>query len=260
MAKGKRSRARGAGLIPGIWTALAASVRWFWRHPQPVILAFVVAASGSALWQFALRSDAFAIAAVQTPAHVDLAVPGSLIGRNVWAVDLDALAADFSRQQPTLKRVRVTRELPNVLRIHAIRRVPLARVLLGTWYGIDAEGVLVPLEDDGERLVRFSGFERALKTGQPNTDERLVVALRVLPRLRRHPALGARTLTELNVSDPAQIRFIMDGLTEIRCGGEDDLDGQLERLRATMRVLAAQQVGASYIDLRFPEPVVGEAT
>ena len=235
-------------------------VIWLWRHPQPAILAAVLLASGAGLWRFARGSDAFAIAAVHTPAYVELSVPESLIGRNVWSVDLQTLAAQLSRQQPTLKRVRVTRELPNVLRVHAVRRVPLARVLVGRWYGIDAEGMLVPLKDDGERLVRLSGFEPALKTNQPNTDERLVVALRVLARLRRHPALGARNLTELNVSDPGQIRFIVDGLTEIRCGGEDELDAQLERLRATLRVLAAQQMGASYIDLRFPEPVVGEAT
>lgn len=256
----KKSRARGPGLIPGAWRALGAAMRWLWHHPQPAVFSAFLLLSAAALTQFARSSDAFAIAAIQTPPHVELSVPERLIGRNLWSVDLDALAADLGRQQPTLKRLRVTRELPNVLRIHAVRRVPLARVLVGRWYGIDAEGVLVPMDDGGERLVRLSGFEQALKTGQPNTDERLVVALRVLQRLRRHPSLTARTLTELNVADPAQIRFIVDDVTEIRCGSEENLEAQLARLRATMRVLAAQQVGAAYIDLRFAEPVVGEAT
>lgn len=256
----KRSRGRGPGLIPRVWRAAIAVVRWTWQHPQPAIAAALLLAAAASLWSFVRRSDAFVIASVQAPPNVELALPNRLVGRNIWTVDLQALAAELGRQQPVLKRVRVTRELPNVLRVFAIRRVPVARVLAGRWYGLDQEGYLVPLEDEGGRLVQLSGFEHGLKMGQPNTDARLSIALRVLPRLRRHPALAARKLTEVHVADPGEITFIVDDVTEVRCGREEELDAQLERLRATLRVLAAQQVGASYIDLRFPEPVVGEAT
>ncbi len=260
----KRSRRRYSGLVPallrGVWAAARAAV----RHPQWVAAVLILAAAAAGLARVAAKTDAFRITAVQWPADVRLAIRQPLIGRNLWTLDLRALAAELHAQAPSLKFVRVVRRLPGTLGIEAVRRVPVAEIRLGQRYGVDAEGVVFPMESAPPgALVRLVGLEQAarpIKPGHANADERLMVALRVLQRLRRHPALAGARLTDLNAADPQHLRFVLDDTTEIRCGSEAELPAQLDRLRAALRVITARQVAARYIDVRFTEPVVGQAT
>jgi len=96
--------------------------------------------------------------------------------------------------------------------------------------------------------------------GRENTDERLKLALRVAGSLRRTAPRIARRLTEMNVSNPAEIRFLLDGATEVRCGSETELSAHLERLQAALRVIARHPVDVGYIDVRFQEPVIHPRT
>jgi cell division septal protein FtsQ len=261
-SRGRRrpGRARAAG---GAWALKA--LRWAARHPQPVIALALCAAGAWGLWRHAQRTDAFRIQAVALPPNSTLRVPETLIGKNLWAVDIQALAESLSSQQPALKRVRVVRRLPNELRVEVIPRRPVAQVRLDRWHPVDGEGFIIaqPQRQAVEELPRLVGFEQAqppLRAGALNTDERLRLALRLRARLARDPALASRRLIEINVSQPAHIRFLLDGGMEVRCGTEAELTDQLRRLRAAMKVIAAQSVPVRYIDVRFAEPVVGQPT
>ncbi len=262
----RKRRKRWVGLLPRLGHGLWAAVWWIIRHPQPVMLAAMV---GGAIWgllSYIQRADAFRIAQVSLPANSSLALPEPLIGQNLWAVDLRALSERLTRQQPSLKEVRVTRQLPNALRIDAIPRIPAAQVHLDRWYPVDREGFILaePSGEPAERLIRLAGLDRtpgALKVGQQNTDERLQLGLRVLARLQRAPALVSRRLIEINVADPQQVRFVLAGETEVRCGSEVELEAHLARLQTALRALAKrQELAVQYIDVRFQEPVVGPRT
>ena len=125
------------------------------------------------------------------------------------------------------------------------------------------QGVAAQLDWVGQDLVRLSGVARAgaaLSVGKANTDERLLLALRILQKLRRTPALVSRRFTEINVADPQQIRFVLDDELEVRCGSEPELDAHLSRLRASLRAVSHQPFPVGYIDVRFQEPVVGPRT
>ena len=78
--------------------------------------------------------------------------------------------------------------------------------------------------------------------------------------IRRTPLSLSRRLIEINVVDPQQIRFLMEGDTEVRCGTESELDAHLQRLRVALRAIARQSLDAQYIDVRFQEPVVHPRT
>ena len=67
-------------------------------------------------------------------------------------------------------------------------------------------------------------------------------------------------MLEVNVSDPQQIRFLMEGDTEVRCGTEAELEAHLQRLRTALKAIARQSLDAQYIDVRFHEPVVHPRT
>jgi cell division septal protein FtsQ len=258
----RKSRRRLIGIGPRLGRALAAGLQSAIRHPQLLILSGVLLMAGWALWDHARRTDAFRITQVLLPSDSSLTLREPILNTNLWDLDIHALARELKQQQPWLKEVRVIRQLPNAIRVEAIPRIPLAQVRAGRCHPVDQEGFLLPPGSGvaSEDLVRFSGTGPALSIGKANTDERLLLALRILQKLRRNPVLVSRRLTEINVADPQQIRFVVDGELEVRCGSEPELDAHLSRLRASLRAVSQQPMSVRYIDLRFKEPVVGPRT
>lgn len=253
------------GLVPQLARGLAAVFVWLRHHPQPAAATAVMAGVLWVLWSYAQRSEAFRITQVLLPAQSSLKLPEPLLGNNLWALDIQALARTLHRQQPWLKTVRVVRELPSAIRIQAIERIPLAQVKLSQWYPVDREGFILPGagEEPSPTLIRILGFDRdrgGLNVGALNTDDRLTTALRVVQSLRRTAGPMSRRLTAVDVTNPQQIRLTLDGDTEVRCGAETDLGVQLERLRATLKIIAKQPMAVRYIDVRFKEPVIAPRT
>jgi len=262
--RARRSRRRSIGLVPGFGRGVWAACRWMLRRPQPALAAGLLGGMLWALWSYTQDADAFRIAHVLLPAESPLTLRKALIGESLWELDIRSLAEELSAQQPSLKQVRVVRQLPDTVRIVAIPRRPVAQVWFGRqWYLVDHDAFVLPEPNpepyDG--LIRMVGFERGgVKIGKDNTDERLHLALRVLDSLRRARLLISRRVTEVNVADLRQIRFLLNDDTEVRCGSEEELSAHLERLRGVLRALARQQIAVQYIDVRFQEPVVGPRT
>lgn len=261
-----RRRRRIIGIVPRLGRACWAAGRWAFRHPGSFLLIAGLSAGVWRLWGFAQRADVFRIAQVELPADSSLHVRQSLIGENLLTLDLGALARELKRQQPGLKEVRVVRRLPDTLTIEPITRVPVAQVRIGRWHEVDKDGFILPegSVEPAEHLIRLVGFERGgppLGAGKENDDDRLQSALRVLAALQRAPSLTARRLAEVDVADPQQIRFLIDGgATEVRCGSEAELGAHLERLGAALKAIDRHPFEVGYIDVRFPEPVIHPRT
>jgi cell division septal protein FtsQ len=260
-ARSKRRR-RILGLIPLAGRLVWAGGRRLARRPQIVLLAGALWATGWLLSSYVRRADAFRITQVHLPPDASLQLRRSPVGEHLFALDIRSFAEELHRQQPSLKAVRVIRRLPDTVRVELVPRLPVAQVRLERWHAVDAEGFILPdgAPEPAERLIRLTGFERAkspLRAGKRNTEERLLLALRVSQQLRRSPALVARRLTEVNVDEPQQIRFVLNGGTEVRCGSEAELDTHLDRLQQALRAVASQPFEVGYIDVRFQEPVIG---
>ena len=128
MAKRRR---RDAGVIPRLMGQARRGAPWVGKRSVPVAAAGIAAAVGAAVWCGASRSDAFRVTAVQLPLNSALKIPELVIGQNLWAVDLNAVAEGLKRQQPFLKQVRVIRSIPNTLRVETVQRTPVAQVRIG---------------------------------------------------------------------------------------------------------------------------------
>ncbi|MBI3087984.1 MAG: FtsQ-type POTRA domain-containing protein [Candidatus Omnitrophica bacterium] len=230
---------------------LVAPIRWAVRSPQAWLLPGLLGLSLLGLWRGMQQSEAFRITDVRLPLNSSLRVPDAVLGQNLWRIDVQALAQALQSQQPLLKRVRVIRIPPGTLQIEALERAPVAQVRLGQWYRMDSDGVVLPpgSATPHDRLVVLRGLDK--------TNERLPLALRLAARLRRVPALVGHRLTAVDVSRPEQLRFVIDEDVEVWCGGEEALPDHLERLRPVLHRVARNQLAVRYIDLRFPDPVVG---
>lgn len=229
------------------------------KRSVPVAAAGIAAAVGAAVWWGASRSDAFRVTAVQMPLNSALKIPESVIGQNLWAVDLNAVAEELKRQQPFLKQIRVIRSLPNALRVETVQRTPVAQVKLSAqWYAMDADGFILakPASAPSDALVILKGVEAPLKPGREQANDRLRLALRMVERLKQSPVLIGRRVTAVNVSNPKQLAFMLDQDVEIRCGDEGSLSHHLQRLRTVLRSVSRHQLAVRSIDLRFKDPVV----
>lgn len=259
-----RRRRRIVGLLPRLVRGLWLGGRWLTRHPQLLVVPVSLVLAGWTVWRAVNHLEAFRITRIQAVAS-SLKLPDSLIGANIWQVDIHTLAEQLHRQQPWLKEVRVIRDLPDGLRVETVERIPIAQVHLAQWHPVDLDGYILPQGQPRPAggLVRFVGIDspqEPLRAGQANASERLQLALRVVGLTRRSRVLAARPLTVVDVSDPRQISFIVDDTTEVRCGSEQELTDQLSRLGAALERIRRQQLDVRYIDVRFPEPVISPRT
>ena len=250
------------GVLPRLFGGVGAwTARIVW-HPRLLLLTGLAVAAAWAGQSWAMRAEVFRITRVETsPSLSSLSLPRPLIGTNLWALDLQALAEELGRAHPSLKDVRVARQLPNVIRIQGTPRVAVAQVRVDRWHPVDRQGFILTEASDGpsNELVRLVGFGprgAGLKIGRENADQRLALGLRAVEVLQRAPIGASRRVTEVNVEDPEQIRFLIDDEIEVRCGSEAELASGLQRLRAALDVLTKHAMAAQSIDVRFQEPVI----
>jgi len=227
-------------------------------NSRVVLLLLVAAGCVAAVASVAAQSRIFRIARIEAPPGIDLELPASLIGRNIWTVDLDVLAADLKAQQKHLKRIRVIRKLPNTLQVDALERIPVAQVKLAQWHLVDGEGFVLPAASPKawDQFVILKGVDTSLKPGQDQASERMYRALRLVARLRRSPLLSGHRLNAVDVGNAAQLKLVIDDI-EIRCGSENELAEQLDRLHTVLKTVLLESLNIRYIDIRFKDPVIG---
>lgn len=248
----RRSWRRRPGLIPQAATRLWRAVRWLIARPGLWTLVVVGGAIAAGGWFALNRTEAFRLERIDAPPGVAFTIPTGLIGRSIWRVDLQRLADDLKTQQPHLKRIRVIRRLPDTLVIEVLARVPVAQVKVSSnWRAVDREGVVLPA------LGRTPAAHLTVLR-DPKTDEERQRAVRLVELLQRAPELIGHRVTSLDVGDAEQLSFVLDETLEVRCGREDQLPQQLDRVRTALRLLALRSLDAQYLDVRFDEPIIGQ--
>ncbi len=182
-------------------------------------------------------------------------------GENLVGLDLGSVQQVIKRTHPEFKEVRVRRVLPSRIEIVLKRRTPIAQVALSRFVQIDKDFVILPGSSPTpfRNLVIIEGStsprDGAL-IGQRLADPAMQKAIRLAEAVRRSNVLGRHQLTKVNISDPRNIAFFVDGDIEIRIGGNHFL----ERLKILDQTLKSVELDASkvrYIDLRFDDVVIG---
>ena len=245
-------------MLPWLIRRLLDGARDAVRHPHLVVAIGVLVSAGALGWRTLHRSPMFQVARIEMPPDAPLTPPDALLTRNIWDVDLRAVAHALSRQHPALKQVRVIRELPSTIRIEPVWRVAVAQLRMDRrWYPVDADGVVWPegTAEPAQGPIRIVGVAQE-PGGGPAQEESLKLALRLVQRLARAPGRVGPQVRQLNVANVREIRLTLDPDIEVRCGGEAELDVQLERLQASLKALDHHALPVKAIDVRFPEPVI----
>ncbi len=244
--------------------ARTSSTAWWARLVVPLVSGgVVIAAALLGVRQFILGSGYFVVRQVQASNRLRVPLARSLLGQNLWRVNLPAVQRSTALANPAFKGVRVWRAWPQRIVVEAWPRTPVAQIRTSQYYLVDEEGFLLPqgAPSPMAQLPIVDGIEMPgvrLVPGQVNTAERLKVALAALRAWRAAPDMRAHRLLRLDVANPSQVTLYLDDGLEARLGPLADWPRRLPQLRRTLETLAQKQLAPAYIDLRFGEdPIIG---
>lgn len=169
-------------------------------------------------------------------------------GTNILALDLEGLASKIA-EDAWIAKASVVRELPDTVIVEVEEHRPVAVMLSGYFYLINAQGKPFKRLDDGERegLPIISGVERRLLMDDPATAEaRIGRALEVLAayQSKKRPRLG-----EIHVGDAGDVTlYTAERGAQYRLG-RGEVEPKLERLDALRAALGGDADGLAVVHL-----------
>jgi len=154
------------------------------------------------------------------------------------------------KKLPYVDTVRIARHLPGGVMFKITERVAVACIKFGTGYTlIDKEGRLLEAVDSAGGLPEIQGITlKKQKIGDILKDtipDEIAAMDELLSMLAEHDLL-ART-SVVNIKDPDNVTFVIDGNKTVKTGGNYRLDYKLIMLESTIAELTKSEAGT--IDL-----------
>jgi cell division protein FtsQ len=235
------------------------------------LLALVLAA-GFSVFRFACSAGLLTLRNISVDGckHSDPVALEGIVRRdfpaNILRIDLNQLRSRLE-QEPWIRRIEIRRILPSTLKIHVLERVPSVIAEIGGELELlDNEGFLLDHyhRDYGKLDVPvFCGLRgedaASYKVLQEDNSSRVRVGVQVLAELAAGSPDYTRTLSEVNLSDPANVKVLLvDDTVEVLLGDRDFL----KRFQTFMsnlpqyQDLKSQGKDIATVDLRFDSQIV----
>lgn len=250
--------------------------RYFARIAGWILGAAIVLAGATLTVQFALFSPRVVLADIEKiEVRGNQFVPRSAIlekfaadeGQSVLRIPLETRRAALE-QIAWVERASVQRILPNGIRVEITERTPVAFLRTGTELSLtDAQGVLLERPLEGEfAFPVVSGMSEL--TPQAERRKRMHIFLQFLKDADAARAGGAAQISEVDLSDPADLRAVVAGIPELATGagvaqesvlihfGEGDFVTKYKVFVENIAEWRASVGRVVSVDLRFARQVV----
>ncbi len=185
-----------------------------------------------------------------------------LIGKNIFAIDLQKIQNRLSRRYPQVDKIRIIKQFPNQLLITARKRLPFAQVSI--WnkiVTIDEYGVILSSATSRKKsLPLITGgrlINKQIIPGISLKNRRISTAIRIIDTFTNFSELNDYSINNIDVSNLSKIylRF-SKGLNVIV--DRDNLKKKAEVLGILLSRGKLDLKKVRYIDLRFKDPVIGK--
>ena len=184
----------------------------------------------------------------------------NLKGRNIFAVDLNTLAARLQTEYPEIAEIRLLKRFPDQILIATKKRFPFALAQVkGKTVIIDSQGIILSpsaINPAEYPLVLGVAAEKLLVSpGIQLKGEDITTALNIIKTFRMNKYLSIYKILRIDVSNLSQIEFnLTESLKVIM-----DQSNVPERIQLLSLMLSPQTKlqldEVDYIDLRFQEPI-----
>jgi len=188
----------------------------------------------------------------------------SVLGRNVFLVDLKSFKESIEEDHPELRDIIVRRVLPDRLVIQARQRRAVARVYGDRPHFIDKDGVSLPYPGNasgGENVPLILGIRATSPSiSGAAQKEKIGNALLLIDTLSQNQKLSRYRIKTIDMTDNRNISFFLSAKdaekVEIKIG-DGGFDKRLDVLATVLDQLGRDIEKVKYIDLRFEDPIVG---
>jgi cell division septal protein FtsQ len=170
--------------------------------------------------------------------------------------DLNKVVEDIRTRHPELSSVVVRRDFPSTLTIIAQKRIPFAIIGDGARL-VDNNGFAMPFDSEYVDLPVIVGVNaRHVPINAKSHSLRLEKALALLRALEKTRIYPEHMISQVDVTDYANIVFYLDERIEVKMGG-DDFSQKVAALKGILAQLKNDKdLSPQYIDMRFDDPAV----
>lgn len=256
----------------GLWVNARENLRKIFARfvltlvPFALSISLAVALSWAS-YAFAMQNDLFVLRQVTiengralTP---DLAwrFAGLRGGTPIFDINLSSVERIVRARNPEYKNVWVRRVLPGEIRIHLVRRAPIAQVQSGAFFLVDSEGMVIsqgqgaPFNDLAVILGSKSQIAQLKKGARVN---RVVMSqgIQLLKDVRRFDVLHGQRLSAIDISNPDNLVLWVNEKIEVRISSRN-LTSQMKKISEALANIDLDPERVKYVDLRFDDIVIG---
>ncbi|MDP2929340.1 MAG: cell division protein FtsQ/DivIB [Candidatus Omnitrophota bacterium] len=213
---------------------------------------------------FLNRSDYFRLRSVESSGAADkslIVVRNEILSnykdKNIFKIDLKAIARALEPRYPDAKYIIVKRSLPDKLSIILSFRKPVAILSNARNYPVDREGVVLVNMDssnlDGLYFIKGVDAKYAGRFRKKCESSNLKAALELIDEIKRARFLDRYRVKTLDASDMRSMSFMLGEDGPMVIIGYENLKGRLEALHDTLRDPRLVLDSINYIDVRFKD-------
>jgi cell division protein FtsQ len=179
-------------------------------------------------------------------------------GRNIFEIDINAIAGRIKNRHPVIKSAVVRRILPDTLEIYVIPRVPVAIIQGRENFPVDRTGMVLPPLEKPKNIPIITGLSIWLnpRIGEKIETKRLGSAFLLIDALGEVELRSEDRVVSIDASNYRNLSAYLKNGIEVKIGDENFSD-RLIGLRSTLENSDLNKENIRYIDLRFRDVVIG---
>lgn len=213
---------------------------------------------------FLEKSDYFRLRSVEPRGVADrslMAIRNDILanykGRNIFKIDLKAIAAALEPRYPDAKDIIVKRALPDKIFIDLNFRKPVAILSNGRNFPVDAEGVILVNRDISSLgdlpIIKGVDAKYAGRFKKRCESKNLKAALELIDIIKRTRFLDRYHVKTLDAGDMRSMSFALGEGGPTIIIGYENMKERLEALHDTLRDPRLVLDSINYIDIRFKD-------
>jgi len=144
----------------------------------------------------------------------------SLMGKNIFTVDLKATQRKLSYKYPQASQLKVMKRFPNRIGVVAKQRLPFAQVQMKNRTVIlDQEGVVLSAQEERDKdipvVIGTKSNDQKLVWGLPLRGSDIQMALKIAKLFEANSSLSSYAILEINVENFSKIYFTLSNHLQI---------------------------------------------
>ena len=182
-------------------------------------------------------------------------------GKNIFLVDIERIERKLRFQYPQIANLKVSRRFPDQILVSATKLNAFAQIYLkGNFFPVDSQQIVLSVSRrpfDNLPVIKGVRLQQAkIILGRTLKDEQISLAMEVINLFSKSFSRGQLRVNEIDTSNSTMIEVILSNNLKIII----DENNILDKIKMLGTLLAQNKINlktVAYIDLRFPQPIVG---